>query len=89
MQVFYRVPRRRRNGPTVYEATRVVFCCGEMERQWGRIVRFGGKDCRASTDCNVNLFLARPQAGGRCVTEMVRVAHCAWCGEAISPCRVK
>ena len=34
MKVFYRVRCARRSALTVYEATRIAFCCAEMERQW-------------------------------------------------------
>jgi len=83
MKVFYRVPRRRRNGPTVYEAVRVEFCCDEMERHWGRIVGFGGKGFRASTSRDLCLYLDRRQAVDGFIVEMVPVAFCPWCGTAV------
>ena len=90
MRVFYRVPRcARRSAVTVYEATRVVFCCEEMKRHWGRLVGFGVRGCPHSTSRDVNLQMVRPQANGGHVVEVTPVAHCPWCGETVEICREK
>jgi hypothetical protein len=60
-----------------------------MCRWWGVLIGFGVRDCPASTDRDVNLFVDRPQANGKSVVETVPVAHCPWCGQAVENCRVK
>jgi hypothetical protein len=90
MQVFYRAVRgARRAAVTTYEATRVVFCCAAMERQWGRLIGFGVRGCARSTSRDVNLFGDRAQVGGRTILEVTAIAFCPWCGETVEPCRVK
>ena len=86
MKVFYRA---RHSSLVVYEQTAVAFCCAEMERQWGRLIGFGAKDCQRSTSRDVNLFTLRPQASGRPVLEVTPICHCPFCGKMIEPCRVK
>ena len=84
MRVFYRVRCARRSAVTTYEATRVVFCCTEMERQWGRLVGFGVRGCKASTSADVNLFADRAQVGGKTVLEATPVVFCPWCRQRVS-----
>ena len=90
MRVFYRVPKCAcRSVVTVYEVTRVVFCCEEMKQQWGRLIGFGVKDCLRSTSRDVSLFTAIPQVNGNFLLEVTPVACCPWCGEAVETCREK
>jgi hypothetical protein len=90
MRVFYRSVRSAR-APfiTTFEATRVEFCCAEMERQWDRFVGFGIRGCLRSTSADVNLFTDRTQANGKMVLEVTAIAACPFCGEAVEPCREK
>ena len=83
MRVFYRVRCARRVAVTTYEATRVVFCCEAMERQWGRLIGFGARGYKASTSRDVNLFSERTQTGGKSVLEVTAIAACPWCGEVV------
>jgi hypothetical protein len=86
MRVFYRCVRR---ALTVYQQTRVAFCCAEMKRQWNRLLGFGARDVSASTSREVNLFVDRAQANGRTVLELIPVQHCPFCGESIETVRQK
>ena len=85
MKVFYRAVHR---ALVVYRVVRVTICCVEMQRQWGRLLGFGAKDCAASTSREVNFYAAHPQATGF-VTEHVAVNFCPFCGRRIEICRVK
>ena len=90
MRVFYSVPKcASRSAVIVYEAVRVIFCCAEMKRYWGRLIGFGVCGYARSTSRDVNLFTAIPQAGGKTVLEVTPIACCPWCGKAIEPCRMK
>lgn len=90
MRVFYRAVRcARRVAVTTYEATRVVFCCDGMRRQWGRLIGFGVRGCARSTSRDVNLFTAIPQANGKTALELTPILYCPWCGEVVEPFRVK
>jgi hypothetical protein len=82
MRVFYRVRCARR--VATYEVTRVVFCCGEMERHWGRLIGFGVRGCKTSTSADVNLFTDRAQVGGKTILETTAIAACPWCGETVA-----
>jgi len=89
MLIFYRLARRsRRTVYPVYEQTRVVFCCKALELKWSRVIGFGAKCCKASTNRDVNLYALRPQANGA-VVEHIAVNFCPFCGERIEICRVK
>jgi hypothetical protein len=86
MRVFYRCARRP---VTVYQQTRVVFCCDDMERRWGQLLGFGARDVPVCTSRAVSLFLDRPQTNGRTVLELVPIRHCPFCGEVIEAVREK
>lgn len=86
MRVFYRSVRRP---VTVYQQTRVEFCCDEMESQWNRLLGFGARDVRACTSRAVSLFVDRPQTDGRTVLELVLIRYCPFCGEEIEAVREK
>ena len=86
MKVFYRSIRRTF---VVYQQTRAVFCCAEMERQWGKLLAFGAKGVDACTSREVSLFIDRQQANGRTILEIVPIQHCPFCGEAIETVRQK
>ncbi len=73
----------RRSAVTTYEATRVVFCCAAMERQWVRLIGFGVRGCARSTSKDVNLFTDRVQTNGKTVLEVEAIAFGPWCGEAV------
>jgi hypothetical protein len=91
MLVIYRsVTPRRHGAPVVYEqAAPVKWCCVEMCRWWGVLIGFGVRDHAASTNQTVNLYCDRPQANGTTILEVVPVACCPWCGEAVETCREK
>jgi hypothetical protein len=89
MQVFYRAEKRSPRLPIVYRAEPAKPCCESMARWWGRLVGFGVRECPASTSREVSLFLDRPQANGKTVLEVVPVAYCPWCGEAVETCLVR
>jgi hypothetical protein len=86
MRVFYRSVRR---SVTVYQQTRVVCCCDEMERRWNRLLGFGARDVRACTSRVVSLFVDRPQTNGRTVLELVSIRYCPFCGEEVELVREK
>ena len=90
MRVFYRAVRcARRAAITTCEVTRVVFCCGDMERWGGKLVGFGVRGYARSTSDSVNLFSDRAQANGKTVLEVTPIAACPWCGEAVETCLEK
>jgi hypothetical protein len=86
MRVFYRCVRC---ALSVYQQSRVVFCCETMREKWGKLIGFGARDVAACTSRGVNLFIDREQASGRSILELVPIQHCPFCGEAIETCRVK
>ena len=60
----------RRAAVTTYEAIRVMFCCDEMKRQWGRLIGFGVEELRGVDQRYVNLFTDLAQANGNTVLEV-------------------
>lgn len=77
-------------GEPVYEQTAPIKpCCAEMARRWGSLVCFGIAGARRSTSREVNLYVPQPQANGKAVLEVVPVAFCPWCGEAVKTYRMK
>ena len=89
MKVFYRVRCARRAAVTTYEASRVVFCCADMRRQWDRLIGFGVRGCARSTSRDVSLFTAITQTNGKTVLEVTPIIFCPWCGAAVEACIAK
>ena len=89
MKLSYRACQSE-TGDVVYEqAASVKFCCVEMCRRWNVLIGFGVVGHDRSTSCEVNLSIPRPQANGCTLAEVVPVAFCPWCGEAVETCRRK
>jgi hypothetical protein len=86
MRVSYRAVRR---SLIVYRQTRVVFCCEEMEWQWGERISFGARGVLACTSRDVSLFINRQQANGRMILELLPIQCCPFRGEAIETIRSK
>jgi len=90
MRVLYRARPAACGSFVVFEqAAPVRWCCEGMCRHWTNLIGFGVRDCAASTSRDVNLYRDRPQANGGTMLEVVPVAFCPFCGEAIEPCREK
>jgi hypothetical protein len=88
VRVFYR--SRPAKSAVVFEAARrVEWCCADMCRQWGRLIGFGVPGHPHTTDRDVNIVATVPQANGGAVLEIVPIAFCPFCGQAVETVRVK